>query len=86
MLKRILPIFIPSFVILFFHQTSYSAVPPASQQMSGQERSRQMQQEEESLRKQVESESAKTKPAQETTQEVTESPTAEKVLIKNITL
>ena len=59
-------ILIPSFIVLFFNHISFAANPPASQQMSGQQRARQMQEEEENLRNQVERPTTKPKNEEKT--------------------
>ena len=84
MLQKTPFILIAFFVTLFFSHSSYAATPPASQQMSGQQRALQMQQEEEGLQKQIEQERNRAKPSEETMQEPAESPTAQRVLIKSI--
>lgn len=76
-----------SFILLlplFFNNTLFAAIPPASQQMSGQERARQMQEEEEYLKNQVERQKRKAKPEEKITKEVPEGPAVQRVLVKSI--
>ncbi|MFA4854630.1 MAG: POTRA domain-containing protein [Candidatus Omnitrophota bacterium] len=71
--------------VLFLNSICFAANPPASQQMSGEERSRQMQEQSEKLRKQAEQPKTKAQ-IEEKTPEATASqaPAGPKVLIKKI--
>jgi len=85
MFKKLLALLVPSFVVFSLNQFSFAATPPASQQMSGQERARQMQEEEEYLQNLVEQPKSKAKPEEKPAQEAApEGPAVQKVLVKNI--
>ena len=86
MLKKFFLISFLSFLILFSNQLSFAATPSASLQMGGQERARQMQQQAESLQDLIEQPKAKAKPEEKPTQEAPEGPTAQRVLIKSISV
>jgi hemolysin activation/secretion protein len=76
---------IPSIVFFLSNQVSFAAnQPPASQQMSGQERARQMQEEQENLEYLIEQPKYIPKKEEKPLQEVPVSPTAQKVFVKSI--
>ncbi len=76
-------ILIPSFVFLF-PTYIFAANPPASLQMSGQQRARQMQEEQENLMYLIEQPRFKAKKEEKPAPEAPEAPTVQKVLVKSI--
>jgi len=70
--------------VLFSSHPIFAANPPASQQMSGQERARQLEEQEQKLRKQVSKPKETVKTEEKTPEEAPEAPNAEKMLVKNI--
>jgi len=86
MSKKKFPLFLGLIsLILSLSNICLAQNPPASQQMSGEERSRQMQEQEEKLRKKIEKPKEKAKIEEKTPQEApTQAPAGPKILVKNI--
>ncbi len=73
------------FSILFLQVPCFAQTPPASQQMSGEERSRQMQEQERKLRQQIEQPKTKAKIEDNLPPEpALQGPAGQKILVKNI--